>query len=291
MPASPEADPESSSGRRYLLVGIFSAVALLSFSVAGKFFSDRSTLNEMLSMEKQRLEAVEADISKRRELVSDSERREARIGELNQEINEIAQQSSALITEINTLNAYSRDGVLDNELRYLKNKLSEFNDSIADIKERQKRFLPPSAFTEEELQERDASLRGVVPLYLRARERGFMLIQKSLFAPTVMHKESKFRDVSSSKLFNYLEEEWSKNPPVGLDYELLELAYSGNRIELILRRTVGAQGRGAGAQVAYCKEKWWLDEKGKIRRWDEEISSSEKPSASENFRLVKPVRN
>ena len=54
---------------------------------------------------------------------------------------------------------------------------------------------------------------------------------------------------------------------------------------MILWWTVAAKGNEGSPQVAYCKERWWLDAKGKIVRWDEAVSTAE-PRISENFRRV-----
>ena len=289
-PAEPEAavvPPPARSVRRFIPAAVMTLAALAAFGVAGKFLKDDAALSQKAEAADQTLKSVEKAMAERRALVEEYSQREARIEQINREIDGINEQGRELRSEINVLSNYARAGVLDNQLKNLTERKTILGERLAELDRLQRPFLPPSAFSEEELQQRDASLRGVVNLYLRAREKGFLLIQKGLFAPSVMHKESKFRDVSVGELFRYLEEEWVKNPPSGLHYELLELAYSGNRIELILRRSAHSTSDGRTVPVAYCKERWWLDEKGKIRRWDEEISASEKPAVSSGFRSVK----
>ena len=279
-PDAQEADTGSRHGATVLL-----SLGALAFVTAGTAFSDYAKLSSRVDDVQMEESALRDAKAQRLSAILDLKSRQSRIAEMSAELERVSDLNQSLSKEEETLTFFVPSGVLENVSRKLQDERRATEERIAAVEQDMKQFLPPSAFSEEELQKRDDELRGVVALYLRARERGFMLIQKSLFAPEVMHKTSDFRTEKVDQLFERLEQEWENNPPAWQDYELLQLAYSGNRVEMILWWSVAAQGAGSSPQVAYCKERWWLDAKGKIVRWDEAVSTAE-PRISENFRRV-----
>lgn len=257
----------------------------MAFVTAGTAFSDYAKLSSRVDdvlMEESALRDAKAQ---RLSAILDLKSRQSRIAEMSAELERVSDLNQSLSKEEETLTFFVPGGALERVSRKLQDERQAIGGRIAAVEQDMKQFLPPSAFSEEELQKRDEELRGVVALYLRARERGFMLIQKSLFAPEVIYQTRNFRTETVDHIFERLEQQWEDNPPAWQDYELLELAYSGNRVEMILWWSVAAQGAGSSPQVAYCKERWWLDAKGKIVRWDEAVSTAEL-RISENFRRV-----
>ena len=284
VPLPPDAQ-EADTGSRHGATVLLSLGALMAFVTAGTAFSDYAKLSSRVDDVQMEESALRDAKAQRLSAILDLKSRQSRIAEMSAELERVSDLNQSLSKEEETLTFFVPSGVLENLSRKLQDERRATEERIAAVEQDMKQFLPPSAFSEEELQKRDDELRGVVALYLRARERGFMLIQKSLFAPEVMHKTSDFRTEKVDQLFERLEQEWENNPPAWQDYELLQLAYSGNRVEMILWWSVAAQGAGSSPQVAYCKERWWLDAKGKIVRWDEAVSTAE-PRISENFRRV-----
>ena len=284
VPLPPDAQ-EADTGSRHGATVLLSLGALMAFVTAGTAFSDYAKLSSRVDDVQMEESALRDAKAQRLSAILDLKSRQSRIAEISAELERVSDLNQSLSKEEETLTFFVPGGVLENVSRKLQDERRATEERIAAVEQDMKQFLPPSAFSEEELQKRDEELRGVVALYLRARERGFMLIQKSLFAPEVMHKTSDFRTEKVDQLFERLEQEWENNPPAWQDYELLQLAYRGNRVEMILWWTVAAKGNEGSPQVAYCKERWWLDAKGKIVRWDEAVSTAE-PRISENFRRV-----
>ncbi len=284
VPLPPDAQA-ADTGSRHGAAVLLSLGALMAFVTAGTAFSDYATLSSYVDKEEEQMRELHDAKSERMRAIQDMKSRQSRIAEMSAELERVSDLNQSLSKEKETLTSFVPGGVLEDVSRKLQDERRATEERIAAVEQDMKQFLPPSAFSAEELQKRDEELRGVVALYLRARERGFMLIQKSLFAPEVMHKTSDFRTEKVDQLFERLEQEWENNPPAWQDYELLDLAYSGNRVEMILWWTVAAKGNEGSPQVAYCKERWWLDAKGKIVRWDEAVSTAE-PRISENFRRV-----
>ena len=284
VPLPPDAQA-ADTGSRHGAAVLLSLGALMAFVTAGTAFSDYATLSSYVDKEEEQMRELHDAKSERMRAIQDMKSRQSRIAEMSAELERVSDLNQSLSKEKETLTSFVPGGVLEDVSRKLQDERRATEERIAAVEQDMKQFLPPSAFSAEELQKRDEELRGVVALYLRARERGFMLIQKSLFAPEVMHKTSDFRTEKVDQLFERLEQEWENNPPAWQDYELLQLAYRGNRVEMILWWTVAAKGNEGSPQVAYCKERWWLDAKGKIVRWDEAVSTAE-PRISENFRRV-----
>ena len=283
-PLPPDAQA-ADAGSRHGAAVLLGMGALMAFVTAGTAFSDYATLSSYVDKEEEQMRELHDAKSERMRAIQDMKSRQSRIAEISAELERVSDLNQSLSKEEETLTFFVPGGVLEDVSRKLQDERRATEERIAAVEQDMKQFLPPSAFSEEELQKRDDELRGVVALYLRARERGFMLIQKSLFAPEVMHKTSDFRTEKVDQLFERLEQEWENNSPAWQDYELLQLAYRGNRVEMILWWTVAAKGNEGSPQVAYCKERWWLDAKGKIVRWDEAVSTAE-PRISENFRRV-----
>ena len=278
VPLPPDAQA-ADTGSRHGAAVLLSLGALMAFVTAGTAFSDYVTLSSSVDKEQELMRELHDAKSERMRAIQDMKSRQSRIAEMSAELERVSDLNQSLSKEEETLTFFVPGGVLENLSRKLQDERRATEERIAAVEQDMKQFC------EEELQKRDDELRGVVALYLRARERGFMLIQKSLFAPEVMHKTSDFRTEKVDQLFERLEQEWENNHPAWQDYELLELAYSGNRVEMILRWTVAAKGNEGSPQVAYCKERWWLDAKGKIVRWDEDVSTTN-PRISENFHRV-----
>ena len=284
VPLPPDAQA-ADTGSRHGAAVLLSLGALMAFVTAGTAFSDYATLSSYVDKEEEQMRELHDAKSERMRAIQDMKSRQSRIAEMSAELERVSDLNQSLSKEKETLTSFVPGGVLEDVSRKLQDERRATEERIAAVEQDMKQFLPPSAFSAEELQKRDEELRGVVALYLRARERGFMLIQKSLFAPEVMHKTSDFRTEKVDQLFERLEQEWENNPPAWQDYELLQLAYRGNRVEMILWWTVAAKGNEGSPQVAYCKERWWLDAKGKIVRWDEAVSTTN-PRISENFHRV-----
>ena len=284
VPLPPDAQA-ADTGSRHGAAVLLGLGALMAFVTAGTAFSDYATLSSYVDKEEEQMRELHDAKSERMRAIQDMKSRQSRIAEMSAELERVSDLNQSLSKEKETLTSFVPGGVLEDVSRKLQDERRATEERIAAVEQDMKQFLPPSAFSEEELQKRDEELRGVVALYLRARERGFMLIQKSLFAPEVMHKTSDFRTEKVDQLFERLEQEWENNPPAWQDYELLDLAYSGNRVEMILWWTVAAKGNEGSPQVAYCKERWWLDAKGKIVRWDEDVSTTN-PRIGKNFRHV-----
>lgn len=284
VPLPPDAQA-ADTGSRHGAAVLLGMGALMAFVTAGTAFSDYATLSSYVDKEEEQMRQLHDAKSERMRAIQDMKSRQSRIAEISAELERVSDLNQSLSKEEETLTFFVPGGVLEDVSRKLQDERRATEERIAAVEQDMKQFLPPSAFSEEELQKRDDELRGVVALYLRARERGFMLIQKSLFAPEVMHKTSDFRTEKVDQLFERLEQEWENNHPAWQDYELLDLAYSGNRVEMILWWTVSAKGNEGSPQVAYCKERWWLDAKGKIVRWDEDVSTTN-PRISKNFRRV-----
>ena len=284
VPLPPDAQ-EADTGSRHGATVLLSLGALMAFVTAGTAFSDYAKLSSRVDDVQMEESALRDAKAQRLSAILDLKSRQSRIAEMSAELERVSDLNQSLSKEEETLTFFVPGGVLEDVSRKLQDERRATEERIAAVEQDMKQFLPPSAFSEEELQKRDDELRGVVALYLRARERGFMLIQKSLFAPEVMHKTSDFRTEKVDQLFERLEQEWENNHPAWQDYELLDLAYSGNRVEMILWWTVAAKGNEGSPQVAYCKERWWLDAKGKIVRWDEDVSTTN-PRIGKNFRHV-----
>lgn len=284
VPLPPDAQ-EADTGSRHGAAVLLSLGALMAFVTAGTAFSDYAKLSSRVDDVQMEESALRDAKAQRLSAILDLKSRQSRIAEISAELERVSDLNQSLSKEEETLTFFVPGGVLENVSRKLQDERRATEERIAAVEQDMKQFLPPSAFSAEELQKRDDELRGVVALYLRARERGFMLIQKSLFAPEVMHKTSDFRTEKVDQLFERLEQEWENNHPAWQDYELLDLAYRGNRVEMILWWTVAAKGNEGSPQVAYCKERWWLDAKGKIVRWDEDVSTTN-PRISKNFRHV-----
>ena len=251
---------------------------------------DLGELDDALSTNRAKLQEITQKVDAIKAMVSEYDANEVRLKELFEQTGKVKQENSEVREYFNELKFYATPGQLTNELSTLEHNKTNLQRQIDQVNKRMEPYLPPERLPEEKLKQRDQRLSKVLPVYLRAKSQGYAWVQKAFYADSVIHPEANNQEVRLSRLTEYWYSEWKKNHSGGIRYELLEVGYHGNRIEFISKRTTDGTASSNKPEIVYCKEMWWLDERGKIKRCDEIVSPDQKPEISAGYRKTTPAQ-
>lgn len=269
-----------------MLAIVLGMLALVALSGALKLQGDLGVLSSAIVRDQGKLQDLVTERESIQKMVNQYKAYEEELEQLQGTKRDLSQQESKMREELAVLRRFSQEGGVA-EIQNKQNKaLKTLEEGIRKIQGLTEPYLPPSRLSEDKLKQRDDYLRRYVPFYLTAKKQGATWVLMCFFAKSLYYQGDMRQTVSRDRLFNYLDQELSKNALSGLSYELLEIAYSGNRVEIITRVVQGAPGANQGKKVSYQKESWWLDSAGLIARWDIAGSESEQPKITEGYRTV-----